>query len=463
MLINNTPLVDPSTVRPYYLARNLSTKLLDKCNSQEYRYIDGYGKGYFLSTNIFSSDPILTLGTRATTLKLLDRISLEHPNKTGTILYIYETAEPKYFLKDFIVSRNYNITIDKSLSLYGDTTIHTLPPDNPAITLEDIIEDILPVDYTLDYQADELYCFDVNIEGLSVLRAIDYLCSTYGLIWTSTSEGEEGSSTASGTSDTVTIWNPANLQYIQNPSTPNPIRDIRHSTLSVKVSDVNVSFSIYDYCRKGPKQYYTKAELSGGPGKTINVMDHFYPAVASSLDTIRNTALLDTRATVISTNLQEIADLVSYIEKPKYFTPSEPHSLSEMYGDWGDGPKTILRSIPYPYQMPLAPPSKDRYAHNWVGTLADGYYGPVGSFVVNPSIGLDGKLPPGPQPVANIYKWNYGEAGWNVRVEWDCTNARWIPLQQEYDCPPDEDPGPPETPTEPEEFPYPPPLPFPPD
>ena len=39
--------------------------------------------------------------------------------------------------------------------------------------------------------------------------------------------------------------------------------------------------------------------------------------------------------------------------------------------------------------------------------------------------------------VTNIFKWNFGFSESLVRIEWDCHNRRWIPIQMEYFCPPD--------------------------
>ena len=80
-------------------------------------------------------------------------------------------------------------------------------------------------------------------------------------------------------------------------------------------------------------------------------------------------------------------------------------------------------------------PDSTTLRRNWLGTLTLGYNGVVGGFWVTPTKALDGLLPSGAQWVHNIYKWDYGAMGAVVRVEQD--GNRWIPLQQEYTCPPD--------------------------
>jgi hypothetical protein len=102
------------------------------------------------------------------------------------------------------------------------------------------------------------------------------------------------------------------------------------------------------------------------------------------------------------------------------------------------------------------PESKAWYANNWRGTLTDGYVETVASFTVTPVVGFDGKIPPGPQRVYNVYGWPYGEEGWTVRVEWNPVEAQWEAIQQEFECPPEELPPPPDV-TSPED-PYEPPI-----
>lgn len=442
MHLDGYALVDVSTVYPYYLKNGLSLELLSKCNSQEFKYIDGYGKGYFLLTDDISSETVtFTVDSRVVELSILEKLSLEHPSFTGPRLILYVTAEPKYVLLKTTVGRNYNITIDKSLSPSGTPTITCLPPDQPPLTLEEILDDLLP--FTLSYSADTLTPFDVNIEGLTALQAVDYLCSVYGLVWS-----------FNGT--TVYVWQI--LEASSNSFLPDPINDIRHSLITNEFPNIDISFPIFDYCRQDPSEYQTYSIESAGQGKTLSLLDPFYPAVVDSLGMLRNTALLTDRANLIADNFYGISTLIPYVSKHFHYAQplsATPLSLSEVHGDWGDGPKSIYQELTYPVVTPIKPPCKDRYANNWVGTIANGYYGPVGAFIVSPAFGLDGKLPPGPQVVVNLYAWNYGEIGWYVRVEWDCVGHRWIALQQEYDCPPDEEPPPPEEPIEPYERPYP--------
>lgn len=439
MLLDGKPTIDPADLYTYYEERGLSTEFLKKCNSQEFRYIDGYGTGAFLMKDDINTELVsFQVDQRAVSLKVIRKESAEHPNQTGTKVLIYHTAEPKYLLKDFFVQRNYNVTIDKSIGQYGASSIVTIAPDNPTKTLDEVINDFLPVGYTLNSTGsgiDSLICYDIPLDKMSVLAAIDYLCSVYGLVWTL------------GISQIV---------YIRklNPTTPgtgeilpglkDPINDIRHPlTSGEELTDVNVAFPIYDYCRHEPSEYYLKEESQSGQGACVNVKDPLFPAIANALGTIRNQALLNSRATVIANNLRGIARSIDYYVKNKFEADQLGVTfavLSEVYGDFGSGPRSIGRIIKYPYIPYTQTPPKARYANNWVGTLTDGYYGVVPSFTVTPAFGLDGRIPPGPQSVVNLYKWNYGEEGFLIRVEWDCVNDRWIPLQQEYECPPETPP-----------------------
>jgi hypothetical protein len=444
MLLSGFPPVNTSPVLDFYQRKGLDISKLERANSQEFRYISGAGEGYFLLTQVISGDTPFTLAVdnRTVTLKVLDRLSLEHPTKTGTILYLYHTAEPKYLLYRFKVERNYNVTIRKSLSLYGTPTIVCLPPDLTPKTLEQVIDDFLPSGYSLDYDAPPIQSYDIAIEGLSVLDAIDHLCSIYGLVWTADE-------------DTVYIFD----MDIEETSSSNiipgfndPIKDINHTQLNANLSTVNVSFPVYDWNRTTPREYVTVDDGSSAPGRIANVQDPYFPAVLDPLENIRNNSSLNTRAELITTNLQSVAASINFIEYNYYnILPlgTHPLSLSEIVGDIGSGPLTIYRAIAYPYLPIRQPIAQDRLANNWIGLLSDGYYGAVPTFVVTPQIALDGAIPPGPQLVSNRYRWNYGEAGWAVRVEWSPYEGIWIALQQEYDCPPDEAPPPVPDPTEP--------------
>ena len=430
MELNGIPVVRVEKVREYYVRRGLSTTLLDKCNSQEFRYIDGYGKGHFLMMNNISSENVsFSIGSRTVSLRVLYKLSLEHESHSGG-LYLYITAEPKYNLKEFNVSKQYNITIDKSLNTYGATTIATT---EELLSMREVVEDFLTgTPYTLNWFADDFTSFDINIEGLTVFDALDLICSIYGLTWTASTDEvyvwDHDAGTPSSSEVTTTI--------------PDPLIDIRHRITSI--SDINVAFPIYDYCRKETSQYHIEEpEDTTSQGTAITSMDPWYPAVVNALGTLRNSSLLTTRADLISTNLKAIATLEDYKVKCPFYAPAvgtTPISLSEIHGDFGSGPRSIYRSIQFPIYKPERLPSKSRLANRWIGTITDGYFGSVSSFVVSPSYGLDGKPPTGDQLVVNLYRWSYGEPGWVVGVEWDCTNEQWIPFQQEFDCPPTEDP-----------------------
>lgn len=435
MQLNGIPLVRVEKVRPYYVSRGLSTELLDKCNSQEFRYIDGYGKGHFLMMNNISSENVtLSLDSRTVSLRVLEKLSLEHASHSGG-LYLYITAEPKYALMEYVVGRNYNVTIDKSLNTYGTTTIHTLAPDLTAKTMRQVVEDIATnyaSGYSIDWYADDFTSFDINIEGLTVLRALDLICSIYGLVWTADN-------------NTIYIWDldggtPSSSEVTT--TIPDPINDVRNGLTDI--SDVRVLFPIYQYCRKEPSEYYSYSALgTSTQGTAVTVMDPWYPAVANSLGTIVNSTLLNARGELIEANLQGIESLETYKVKHKFYLPAvgtTPLSLSEIHGDFGAGPRSIYRSIPYPLHRPIQPPSKARLANRWIGEITDGYFGNVAKFVVTPLYGLDGKAPTGDQIVTNLYGWSYGEPGWTIGIEWDCSNERWIPFQQQFDCPPTEDP-----------------------
>ena len=439
--------VDSSSIRKYYRENGLNTQLIDKCSAQEFKFINGFGMGYFLMTeNINTEFATFTWDNRTVSLRILEKQSLEEIGHSGG-LYLYTTAEPKYELHNIIVSRNFNITIDKSLSTYGATaTINLLAPDEPPKTLEQVFTEIA-TGYTINWFTDEIVSFDINIEGFSVLTAIDTLCSIYGMIWSvqgadiyvwDADANQETSDLAQGSATTQAIQPPYN--------------DINHSLITEEFPDVNVVFPIYDYCREDPRERYVYSSTNSGQGRVLNVYDPYYPAVVSMKNgPVVNQGLLDARGALIAENLRGIGSLIDYLvyERPVANPLStQPLSLSEIHGDFGSGPRSIFRTDLYPTRRVDYSKSDARLADNWVGTLTDGYFGEVFQFSVTPLYGLDGCMPEGVQAVFNLYNWCYGEPGWTIRVEWDCVNSRWIPLQQEFDCPPGVDPGYPVTPPE---------------
>lgn len=442
MQFGSYKLVDPRQVKEYYINQKHMTDIINKCNHQEFRYIDGYGKGYFLLTDDISSSTIsFTVDTRTVTLSIIDKIWLEHPEKTDIGLWVYVTAEPKYRLQEAVVFYNRNITIDKSLSTgSGVPSILVMETDGVPLTMSELLQDLLGSAYTLSFNATDITSFDIAIDGMNVMTAFDHICSIYGWIWTLIGS-------------TIFVWE------MEVPSVPNPINDIQTSVLDPQIIDYSVSFPYFDYpgYRKGTKEYYTVTDTNTGQGLSLTVCDPYYPAVsklsyAVHPDEIRNLALLEARASLIAANLDLINQSVRFVQKNIYETPDlqggslesssgddpiPPISLSEVYGDWGNGPRSIYKWIEFPYCKPKIPPSKARFANNWRGVLVAGYQEDVAYFVVDPIYGFDGKIPLGYQRVVNVYGWTYGEVGWKIRVEWNPELAQWEALQQEYRCPPD--------------------------
>lgn len=443
MQFGSYKLVDPRSVKPFYNKIGTMTDLINKCNHQEFRYIDGYGKGYFMLTDDISSGTVdLTIDTRTVTLSIVDKLWLEHPSKSDIGLWIYVTAEPKYRLQELVQDYNRNITIDKSLSTGdGVPTISVMEAGGTPVTMSAIMANILPVGYTLSFNATDITSFDIAIDGMSILEVFDHLCSIYGWVWT-----------VIGT--VVHVW-----EMPTDPTVADPLNDIQASVLNPQIMDWAVSFPYYDYpgYRKGTREYYTVADTATGQGISITVCDPYYPAVnkldyAIHEDGIRNGALLITRAELIADNLDAINESLRFVQKNIYETPDlqggsleassddqpiPPLSLSEVYGDWGDGPRSIYKWIEFPYCKPKIPPSKARFANNWRGVLVAGYQEEVAYFVVDPVYGFDGRVPQGYQRVVNVYGWSYGEIGWKIRVEWNPELSQWEAIQQEYRCPPD--------------------------
>lgn len=430
MKFGELPLVNVEKVIDYYNKKGLYTDLLSRCNSQEFRYINGFGKGHFLSTTLTTAESVLlTIDEREVDVKILEVFSLEHPDHPAG-LYVYVTGEFKCGFLEGTVARNYNVTIDKTLSSYDPPDIIVMEDDNVHWTLQDIIADIIQP-FSLSYDAQDIYCYDVPLQGMSVFKAIDHLCSIYGLLWT-----------ADASSVKITA---ISEEHTLQEASKERLNAIEWSQLPVSVSDISVSFPIYDYARQTPGEYWYSLEQTTNQGIGVNVCDPYFPSVEAINGTLRNRVPLEDRTALIKSNLFGITKLANYLEKHHYECgaydqTSPPYafiSLSEVFGDWGYGPRSVYREIPWPYYTPPMPrQAKARYANNWRGILAYSYYTVVPYFVVTPVVGFDGRIPPDPQRVENIYGWNYGEVGWAIRVEWNPVDAVWEAIQQEYICPP---------------------------
>lgn len=432
-------LVDPASVLPYFIENGLETSLLQKCNSQQYKYIGGYGEGYLLMrdavyTNNVSDGRISSdiLGGPSRLLSVLDVYYFDHNNtpNTSTRLVIVHTAEEKFRLTKLVVERNYNVLNRRS---YVNLLIDIVAPDTTPKTLEQIINDISGT--TCDYNAYEVYPYDVFIQGMDVCSAIDYLCTAHGLLW-------------SYDGDTITIHDGTSV------TTPDNTKIVDNITNKLNPSLVSISvvFPVLNCCLSTPQQFYTSdTDIPDTPGETLVTYYPFFQACLNAASqAVENTAALNARRNTLATRFKAIDLLDNDITTYEWFNVIDlnaaPKSFRVIYADYGAGPRTILVGRDYPYLQKPYQEIVDRQAKNWVGYLTYEYKGDtVAGFWVTPGFGIDGRLPEiyGTDPgiwVVNFYKWNYGAYGAAIRVEWDCVNYRWIPLQQEYKCPPSSTP-----------------------
>lgn len=309
MEITEFPIVNVEKVVNYYNRSGLYLDLLAKCNSQEFRYIDGAGKGYFLTTSDISSENVtFTVGSRTVSLKVINKLCLDIDANNGTKLYIYVTAEPKYKLYDYIVTSNYN-----------------LPSDTP-LSITEVIQDFLPEGYTLSFNPIDITSYNIQLNGMSCFEALDHLCSIYGWVWTLTGITET----------TVSIWT------INHFSTNQPVSGVSLPKLTTPISDISVIFS---YSSGNSKYLYQSSTTN--PGVSIQVHDPYLYFDGT------NASSMNTRGALIQSNLNNILKSLQLVQKNHYEAPSlatnSPISLSEVYGDWGEGPRSIYKWIDYPY------------------------------------------------------------------------------------------------------------------
>lgn len=344
------PLVDPATIRPYYIERGLSLELLNKCNSQEFKYIDGVGLGYWLTTTAHSptGDVIdYDIDTLSIDLPIISITSIEHPSYATEGLIVVKTAEPKYLLTKFSTLRNYNVIDPKTIS---GMTYTTLAPDATAKTIEEIIDDLLTgTPFTLTYTGTTVPVLNVFIEGLSVFDAIDRICSIYGMIWTASNS----------------------IVYVAKvdttPVSTTRVNDVRDNTTDPGYIDIDISFLKVKSCLEGPPQYHIDEDSGTGKGRTATSYDPYYPAFLDDSGTVLNSVGLTSRASIIRDNFQLIGGILgNYVAKHIYETPTQVPAryLSVTYGDLGAGPRSIFRSdsypffqIPYPYEKQCPTPS----------------------------------------------------------------------------------------------------------
>lgn len=445
MQLGSAPIVETSSVLAHYREHNLATDMIEKCNSMEFKYIDGAGEGFFLTLNTtdasaqtvtFQVTDTITASVFSATVYILDKISLEHPDHPGPHLSLIHVAEQKYYFKQIVVIENYNVIHRRKVTASGG---EFLPPHETPLTLKQIIENF--TGKSVDYDGNDIYPMDVFIEGMDALSAIDLLCATYGLLWSY--------------NGTIYIYYPATLisssSPILTPTIPiDPLNDIRASEADNPFNSITVTFPLLETCLRHPHSFHSDAWSTSGAGRALNIYHRFFPAVFLD-DTLENEPGIDANAALLRDNMQAIGSFEgNYAVKHIYAVHSivsPPRFLSFKFADFGKGPRTIYDSKSYPYQLPPQAPTLDRQAKHWIGYLAASYNEINPWLLVEPQIGLDGLKPTGTQTVYNTYSWDNGRVGALIRVEWSCEQYRWLALQQEYECPEeDEEPIPPEEP-----------------
>jgi hypothetical protein len=441
MRINNAPIVDPKDIVLLYMSKGYSTELLRKCNAQEFKYIDGYGEGYFLLTNVlYTSGQTITFtvpGTSVTeTLYVTECIDIQAPTFTATKLRIIRTAEEKFKYHSLTVSRNYNV-INRKTQIANTAAI--VSPDATPKTLQQVFNSILGL--TCTYTPPTIIGYDIFIEGMSVLDAMDKLCAAFGLLWR-----VQGNS--------VYVYSAVSAVDIPI----NQVNDIRDQQITTPIQSFTVVYPALNCCLQAPITFQESTIADTIEGRILRVYMPYFPAIFTTEDGLQNEAGL----IFVRDHLFELFYYINQIEgnyiAHEYYRDfdlnEQPAWFSIIYADYGVGSRTIVSCKDYPYLTQPVPAIEDRQANNWIGYIYQTYKGAdTPGFWVVPAFGIDGLAPLTNRYVINLYKWDYGAAGALVRVEWDCYNYRWIPIQQQYICPPNETPPPMDPPPIPEEYP----------
>jgi len=440
MQIDSGPIVDPYSIIVDFANKGLATETLRKCNSQSFKPIDGYGTGAFLLTSqLYTSGSTVTLSDTnisSRSIYVTDVINISHPSSVGNQLQIILTAEEKFIYSRVSVTRDFNVIERRKQKLGGAPT---LAPDVTTKTLQQIINEITGT--TCNYTASTVYPYDVFLQGMSVIEAMDTLCACYGMYWV----------VHAGTIYVYDVVTPSAITYEK-------LSDIQYSANTPAIQTFEVTYPILDCCVVTPRSFHKKTSSTAStPGHTVRTYCPFYPAVfdvgattVPTNDTVLNSGLtfLKTKFEAINLLLGNYYVLANY-RNINHATFKSGYTIT--YSDYGTGPQTTLSARSYPYlEQPYVEPL-DRQARHWIGYLYQTYKGAIAGFWVIPGFGFDGEVPEENQYVVNLFNWNYGASGAVVEIQWDCINYRWVAVQQEYVCPPSTTPpapdGPPIPPT----------------
>jgi hypothetical protein len=430
MKLNNFAVANPKEIMERFESEGLNTELLEECNHQEFRMIDGYGKGKFLchsdswqTTNEKVELVIFYKGSGTPAIFnvfVTNATAIYYPSSLSSVkqLYVIETAELKYEFTKEPCTSNYNV-LDRRT--YAGGTCRIIGAPTTPLTLAQIIEDITGI--APAWTGNDIFPYDVFVEGMSKIDAVDMLCKAYGLTWTYT-----GTTLHTFHGSTTTLPGIGSISEVEYPVIQNGLKEY------------TTQFPVLDCCVQTPVAFRTINSSINNVGRTRDSYLPFFYAKLDSSGLNENTARMTSVHDLLKNNFNGLSKIENYYLVKKYFTlynpTTPPTALTITYANNGFGNRTIYHSRDYP-MLPLPKAeAKDRLCKRWIGLLPATYYGTVASFNIIPLYGLDGTAPIGEQTVINLFKWNYGVAGTIIGVEWDCVNYRWIAWQQEYTCPP---------------------------
>lgn len=429
MLLNGHNVVNVTSTLETLSKFGRELDILDGCNHQSFRAIDGYGTGKFLVKNTAfqtaAEKVAFTINGVSRDVYVVSAIALYIANNTASQLYVVSTAEEKYEFSKLTVTRSYNV-LDRKTFIANTSAI--LSPDVTAKTMKEIIADISGKTVTWNPTI-TIYPYDVFIQGMSTIDAIDKMCAAYGLLWTYTNS----------------------IIYIHAGSALAPpelpkVSDIQYPVLQPGIKVYITQFSVLDCCIKLVNSYRAKETTVASVGKNIETYMPYYYAFVNISGAVTNPDLLNSFHGKLRDNFNGISKIEDQYIVQNYFTTysltATPKAFEVTFGNYGNGSRTIYYSRRYPYLLLPLPEIKDRVASRWLGTLVATYKGVVPGFMVTPVRGLDGATPTTTRYespaiyVKNIFEWNYGGIGALVLVEWDCSEYQWIATQQLYICPP---------------------------
>jgi hypothetical protein len=455
---NNNKIVNHRSFFNKFLLEGRNDELISRANSQQFKYIDGAGEGGFLVYENHAPSgkfTTLTLSSSTTTVDhqlIVKDIYVFNIQNSNPVVFV-KTVELKAYLEDYHSRKNFNIIDQKSV--LGEEG-YIAGQEGTVKTFKEIVEESVPNVEVVFTSMSIPVPYNFVIQGKNFLEITDSYCKAYGLIWTMYSQALSSSSSSASSSSAsdgdMFILHIFSLDELA--PAPISVSDINYVRSPRNYEFVRSIHPVIDCCLKSTHYWKSKENASSGI-KPREIYCPYYPAILEPdttepdfmglNPTVTNETQVNACSNFIKTNLDAYSQLENHYYVNYYINPIlpelPPQCLQITYAHNGQGYRTSFFSGRYEgLQIPIYQ-TLDKQARNVIGELTYEYKkveSDISHFFVTPLYGLDGWIDlEQALYVRNLYKWDYGAEGAKIRIEWDCNNLEWIPLQQEYVCPPE--------------------------